>query len=166
VKTEVKNVNSFRHVQRAIEFEIGRHVGLLSSGGHVTPETRLWDTATGRTHGMRGKEDAHDYRYFPEPDLPPLMLEPARLDAIRAALPELPAARRRRFVIEYGLPDYDAGVLTQSTASADYFEATAKRRAIPEGRQQLDHGRAAGRHQRAGDRHRGGSVSARRRWAA
>lgn len=131
VKTEVKNVNSFRYLQRAIEYEIDRHIGILEAGGAIAQETRLWDTASGRTHAMRGKEEAHDYRYFPEPDLPPLSLAPERVEAIRSALPELPAARRRRFVAEYRLPDYDAGVLTQSPALGDYFEATAAAAANP-----------------------------------
>ena len=126
VKTEVKNLNSFRHVQRALEFEIARQIEVLSGGGAVDHETRLWDAASGRTVTMRGKEEAHDYRYFPEPDLPPLALDPGWIEEIRRALPELPDARRRRFVEEYGLPDYDASVLTTSRELADYFEATAR----------------------------------------
>jgi aspartyl-tRNA(Asn)/glutamyl-tRNA(Gln) amidotransferase subunit B len=125
VKTELKNINSFRYVQKAIEFEIARQVDVLNSGGTVDHETRLWDTASGRTVTMRGKEEAHDYRYFPEPDLPPLTLAPEWIDAIRLQLPELPDARRRRFVEQYALPDYDAGVLTASRELADYFERTA-----------------------------------------
>jgi aspartyl-tRNA(Asn)/glutamyl-tRNA(Gln) amidotransferase subunit B len=125
VKTELKNLNSFRHVQRAIEYEIERQTGLLASGGAVDHETRLWDAAAGRTLSMRGKEEAHDYRYFPEPDLPPLTIERAWIDGIRASLPELPDARRRRFVEQYGLPPYDASVLTASRELGDYFEATA-----------------------------------------
>jgi aspartyl-tRNA(Asn)/glutamyl-tRNA(Gln) amidotransferase subunit B len=125
VKAEVKNLNSFRHVQRALEFEIARQTALLEGGGRVVQETRLWDTNTGQTVSMRSKEEAHDYRYFPEPDLPPLVLDPAWIEGVRASLPELPDARRRRFVTQYALPDYDAGVLTQSAELADYFEATA-----------------------------------------
>jgi aspartyl-tRNA(Asn)/glutamyl-tRNA(Gln) amidotransferase subunit B len=125
VKAEVKNLNSFRHVQRALEYEITRQTAVVTDGGRVVQETRLWDTAAGRTVSMRSKEEAHDYRYFPEPDLPPLQLEPAWIEAIRATVPELPDARRRRFVLQYALPDYDAGVLTQSADVADYFEATA-----------------------------------------
>ncbi len=125
VKTEIKNVNSFRYVQRAIEYEIERQVGVIESGGTVVQESRLWDTPSGRTVSMRSKEEAHDYRYFPEPDLPPLRLEQAWIDDIRRTLPELPDARRRRFVLEYALPDYDAALLTQSPALASYFEATA-----------------------------------------
>src|SRR5687767_11988534 len=125
VKTEVKNLNSFRHVQRAIEFEIERQIEVLDSGAAVEHETRLWDADGGRTMSMRGKEEAHDYRYFPEPDLPPLTLERAWIDDIRKTLPELPDARRRRFVEQYALPPYDASVLTSSRELGDYFEATA-----------------------------------------
>jgi len=125
VKTELKNLNSFRHVQRAIEFEIERHVQARRDGTPLVQETRLFDPATNRTTVMRTKEEADDYRYFPEPDLPPLALEPAWIERIRATLPELPEARRRRFVEQYHLPEYDAGVLTQSMALADYFEAVA-----------------------------------------
>src|SRR5437762_369035 len=95
-KTEVKNLNSFRFVQKALEYEIARQIELLEEGGRVVQETRLWDAAAGVTISMRSKEEAHDYRYFPEPDLPPLVIDAARVDAIRAALPELPAARRAR----------------------------------------------------------------------
>ena len=124
-KAEVKNMNSFRYVQKAIEYEIDRQIDLLESGGTVVQETRLWDSATGRTMSMRSKEEAHDYRYFPEPDLPPLVVAAERVEAVRATMPELPEARRRRFVTSYGLPDYDAGVLTQSAGLADYFEQVA-----------------------------------------
>jgi aspartyl-tRNA(Asn)/glutamyl-tRNA(Gln) amidotransferase subunit B len=124
-KAEVKNVNSFRHLQKALEYEIERQIELVSSGGTVRQETRLWDTATGRTYSMRSKEEAHDYRYFPEPDLPPLVADDARVAAVRATMPELPEARRRRFVEQYSIPDYDAGVLTQSAELADYFEKAA-----------------------------------------
>jgi aspartyl-tRNA(Asn)/glutamyl-tRNA(Gln) amidotransferase subunit B len=124
-KAEVKNLNSFRYVQRALEYEIERQTALVTSGGRVEQETRLWDTAAGRTVSMRSKEEAHDYRYFPEPDLPPLEVSAAWVEEIRRSLPELPDARRRRFVTHYGLPEYDAGVLTQSAALAAYFEATA-----------------------------------------
>ena len=124
-KAEVKNLNSFRHLQKAIEYEIERQIEVIEGGGRVVQETRLWDTGAGRTVSMRSKEEAHDYRYFPEPDLPPLVVDAARLDAIRATMPELPAARRQRFVAAYGLPEYDAGVLTHSPALADYFERVA-----------------------------------------
>ena len=125
VKTELKNLNSFRYVQRALEYEIARQIDVVSAGGTVDHETRLFDVGTGRTVTMRGKEEAHDYRYFPEPDLPPLTLDPDWIEEIRQALPELPDARRRRFVEQYALPDYDAGVLTTSRELGDYFEATA-----------------------------------------
>ena len=124
-KAEVKNVNSFRYVQKAIEYEIDRQIDLLTSGGRVVQETRVWDSTTGRTVSMRSKEEAHDYRYFPEPDLPPLVVNAERIAAVRATMPELPEARRRRFVAVYGVPEYDAGVLTQSAALADYFEQVA-----------------------------------------
>ena len=124
-KAEVKNVNSFKYLQKALEYEIGRQIEVLRGGGRVTQETRLFDSATGRTFSMRSKEEAHDYRYFPEPDLPPLVVSEARLAAVRETMPELPEARRKRFVAAYAIPDYDAGVLTQSAALADYFEKTA-----------------------------------------
>jgi aspartyl-tRNA(Asn)/glutamyl-tRNA(Gln) amidotransferase subunit B len=131
VKTELKNLNSFRHVQRAIEFEIARHEQARREGTPLVQETRLFDPATGRTTVMRTKEEADDYRYFPEPDLPPLTLETAWIEEIRRALPELPEARRQRFVAQYHLPEYDAGVLTQSMALADYFERVAAGAANP-----------------------------------
>jgi aspartyl-tRNA(Asn)/glutamyl-tRNA(Gln) amidotransferase subunit B len=125
-KAEVKNVNSFRYVEKALEYEIRRQIDLIEDGGKVVQETRLWDTSSGRTYSMRSKEEAHDYRYFPEPDLPPLLVDAARIERVRSSMPELPEARSRRFVSEYGIPAYDAGVLTQSAALADYFEATAR----------------------------------------
>ena len=125
IKAEVKNLNSFRYVQKALEYEIERQIDVLEGGGRVVQETRLFDSGSGRTYSMRTKEEAHDYRYFPEPDLPPLVVDAARVEAVRATMPELPEARRRRFVAAYGLPDYDAGVLTQSPALADYFERAA-----------------------------------------
>jgi len=125
VKAEVKNLNSFRYVQRALEYEISRQIGVLTDGGRVIQETRLWDSGAGRTVSMRSKEEAHDYRYFPEPDLPPLELAPELIEEIRLSLPELPDARRRRFIEQYALPAYDAALLTQSPELAAYFEATA-----------------------------------------
>jgi aspartyl-tRNA(Asn)/glutamyl-tRNA(Gln) amidotransferase subunit B len=125
-RAEVKNLNSFRYLQKAVEYEIDRQIDLVSSGGVVVQETRLFDSGSGRTHSMRSKEEAHDYRYFPEPDLPPLVVDEARIARVRATMPELPEARRRRFVAEYGLPEYDAGVLTQSPELAAYFEAVAR----------------------------------------
>src|SRR5258708_11133188 len=128
-KAEVKNLNSFRFLQKALEHEIERQIDLLGEGGRVVQETRLWDAAAGRTISMRSKEEAHDYRYFPEPDLPPVLLDAERIARIRAAMPELPDARRRRLVELFGLPDYDAGQLTQSRGLADYFEAVVAARA-------------------------------------
>jgi aspartyl-tRNA(Asn)/glutamyl-tRNA(Gln) amidotransferase subunit B len=125
-KVEIKNMNSFRNVQRALEFEVERQAKALGAGGRIVQETRLWDAERGYTRSMRSKESAHDYRYFPEPDLVPLEISRAWVDAIRAGLPELPRARRQRFVTQYGLPPYDAGVLTQVRALAEYHEqATA-----------------------------------------
>ncbi len=122
VKTEVKNMNSFKNVQRALEYEIDRQITLLKSGQPIVQETRLWDAEQGVTLPMRGKEEAHDYRYFPEPDLVPLEISSAWVEEIAASLPELPADRRQRFVQVYGLPEYDAAVLTASKALADFFE--------------------------------------------
>jgi aspartyl-tRNA(Asn)/glutamyl-tRNA(Gln) amidotransferase subunit B len=124
-KVEVKNVNSFRFLQKAIEYEIARQSALVDEGGTVVQETRLYDPDSGRTFSMRSKEEAHDYRYFPEPDLPLLALLPGQVERVRASLPELPAARRARFVAQYGVPAYDAGVLTQDVAVAGYFEQVA-----------------------------------------
>ncbi len=129
-KVEIKNMNSFRNVQRALEFEVKRQTQALEAGERIVQETRLWDADKGYTRAMRSKEYAHDYRYFPEPDLVPLEIERAWVDAIRAALPELPRQRRERFVSQYGLPPYDAGVLTQSRALAEYYEAAV--RAFPQ----------------------------------
>ena len=127
VKTELKNLNSFRYVQRAIEFEIARHIQALEEGSPILQQTRLWDSAEGRTVVMRTKEESDDYRYFPDPDLPPLVLTRAWIDGVARALPELPDARRARFATQYHLPAYDAEVLTQSMAIADYFERVAAR---------------------------------------
>jgi aspartyl-tRNA(Asn)/glutamyl-tRNA(Gln) amidotransferase subunit B len=121
-KAEIKNLNSFRFLQKALEYEIERQIGVLKGGGRVIQETRLWDAASGVTASMRSKEEAHDYRYFPEPDLPPLVVDAARLGLIRAAMPELPEARRARFIAQHALPEYDAGQLTESRALADYYE--------------------------------------------
>jgi aspartyl-tRNA(Asn)/glutamyl-tRNA(Gln) amidotransferase subunit B len=121
-KTEVKNINSFRYVEKALTFEIARQTRVLAAGGRVRQETRLWNSETGETTSMRSKEEAHDYRYFPEPDLPPLIVEPAWVEEIRAALPELPAARKARLQAAYGLSDYDADVLVRLTNAAPYFE--------------------------------------------
>jgi aspartyl-tRNA(Asn)/glutamyl-tRNA(Gln) amidotransferase subunit B len=130
-KTELKNLNSFRFLQKALEHEIDRQAEVLEHGGRVVQETRLWDPAEGATVPMRSKEEAHDYRYFPEPDLPPLVVEPSRVAAIRDAMPELPDARRRRLVASFGLPESDAAQLTQSRALADFFEAAVGAGAAP-----------------------------------
>ena len=122
VKSEIKNLNSFRAVQRALEFEVERQKAVLAAGESVLPETRHWDEAQGMTFSMRSKEKAADYRYFPEPNLYPLEIEPGWVESIKAELPELPDARRDRFVAAYGLPIYDADVLTTSRDLADYFE--------------------------------------------
>ena len=131
-KAEVKNVNSFRFLQKALEFEIDRQIAILQGGGRIKQETRLWDAARGETTAMRSKEEAHDYRYFPDPDLPPLIVEPSLVDSIRAALPELPAARVRRFVTAYGLSEYDANVIARLLpGGAQYFEAAVSAGAPP-----------------------------------
>jgi aspartyl-tRNA(Asn)/glutamyl-tRNA(Gln) amidotransferase subunit B len=123
-KVEVKNLNSFRFLQKALEYEVERQISVLESGGRIVQETRLWHQAEGYTVGMRSKEKAHDYRYFPEPDLLPVHVSPAWREAMRAALPELPAAKRARFVESYGITPYDAGVLADSLELAQYFEQT------------------------------------------
>jgi aspartyl-tRNA(Asn)/glutamyl-tRNA(Gln) amidotransferase subunit B len=123
VKVEVKNMNSFRAVQHALEFEIGRQTGVLDAGGTLVQETRGWVETQGRTISQRSKEQAHDYRYFPEPDLPPLRLDDAFVERVRATLPELPEARAHRFQSQYGLTGYDAAVLTDTRESADAYEA-------------------------------------------
>ncbi|MEJ2156965.1 MAG: Asp-tRNA(Asn)/Glu-tRNA(Gln) amidotransferase subunit GatB [Desulfobacteraceae bacterium] len=122
-RAEIKNVNSFKNVEKAIAYEIARQTDILLEGGEVVQETRLWDPVKGVTLSMRSKEEAHDYRYFPDPDLLPLVIDPAWVDTVRKSLPELPAERRARFAADYELPDYDAGVLTSSRDLADYFEA-------------------------------------------
>jgi aspartyl-tRNA(Asn)/glutamyl-tRNA(Gln) amidotransferase subunit B len=122
-RTELKNLNSFRALERGAAYEIERQIKVWESGGEVVQETRGWDETKGETVGQRGKEHAHDYRYFPEPDLPPLVITPEFVERMRAALPELPAARRARFQSQYGLSAYDAAVLTEDKAVADYFEA-------------------------------------------
>ncbi len=125
-KTEVKNVNSFRFIREALEYEIERHIGIIDSGGKITQETRLYNSSEGKTYGMRSKEQAHDYRYFPEPDLLPLVVDAKWQKEIRDALPELPEARRKRIVAAYGITEQDAQVLTLTKALADQFEAAAK----------------------------------------
>jgi aspartyl-tRNA(Asn)/glutamyl-tRNA(Gln) amidotransferase subunit B len=125
-KVELKNINSFKYVKDAIEYEIKRQTKVLNEGGTIQQETRLWDVEKGVTATMRSKEEAHDYRYFPDPDLVPLSISDEWTEELRRTLPELPAVRQRRFVTDYGLPEYDAGVLTASRPLADYFEACVK----------------------------------------
>jgi aspartyl-tRNA(Asn)/glutamyl-tRNA(Gln) amidotransferase subunit B len=125
-KAEVKNLNSFRYLAHALEFEIERQIGVIETGGTIVQETRLWNVAAGRTEPMRSKEFAHDYRYFPEPDLLPVVLTEASVEEVRRGMAELPDARVARFEREYALTPYDAGVLTATRALADYFEAAVK----------------------------------------
>jgi aspartyl-tRNA(Asn)/glutamyl-tRNA(Gln) amidotransferase subunit B len=125
-KVEVKNLNSFRFLQKALEYEIERQISVLESGGRIAQETRLWNQSESRTVAMRSKEKAHDYRYFPEPDLLPVHVSAAWRDAVLRSLPELPTAKRARFLAQYAITPYDAEVLTASQSLADYFEAAAK----------------------------------------
>jgi len=125
-RTELKNMNSFRNLQRALAYEIERQIKVINNGGEVVQETRLWDEATGKTMGMRGKEEAHDYRYFPDPDLIPIEVNENWIKEIKNSLPELPTQKKERFIKNYGLSEYDAGVLTQDKELADYFEAVVK----------------------------------------
>jgi aspartyl-tRNA(Asn)/glutamyl-tRNA(Gln) amidotransferase subunit B len=130
-KAEVKNLNSFRHLQHALEYEIERQIGVLESGGRVAQETRLWNVAAGRTEPMRSKEFAHDYRYFPEPDLLPLKVSAAWRDEIAGTLPEPPDAKRQRFMSEFGITPYDSEVLSSARALAAYFEGVVAAGASP-----------------------------------
>ncbi|MDT8900230.1 Asp-tRNA(Asn)/Glu-tRNA(Gln) amidotransferase subunit GatB [Anaeroselena agilis] len=123
-KAEIKNLNSFKAVQKGLEYEAYRQAEVLDEGGRIVQETRSWDDARGQTVSLRSKEQAHDYRYFPEPDLVPMVVDPAWVEDIRRSLPELPDARQARLMKDYGLSDYDAGVITASRAMADYFDAT------------------------------------------
>jgi len=125
-KVELKNINSFKFVKEALEYEIRRQTKVLNEGGKINQETRLWDVEKGVTATMRSKEEAHDYRYFPDPDLVPLSLSVEWIEELRQTVPELPAVRQKRFVSEYGLPEYDTGVLTVSKPLADYFESCVK----------------------------------------
>jgi aspartyl-tRNA(Asn)/glutamyl-tRNA(Gln) amidotransferase subunit B len=125
-KVEVKNLNSFRFLQKALEYEIERHISVLESGGRLFQETRLWNQAEGHTVGMRSKEKAHDYRYFPEPDLLPVHISSAWREEVLRSLPELPGKMRARFVSTYGITPYDAEVLTVTQALANYFESVVK----------------------------------------
>jgi aspartyl-tRNA(Asn)/glutamyl-tRNA(Gln) amidotransferase subunit B len=130
-RAELKNMNSFRNVQRALEYEIKRQQYLVENGGTVVQETRLWDDAQGVTNSMRSKEEAHDYRYFPDPDLVPILVDDVWVEAIKKDLPELPLAKRERFIKEYQIPVYDAGVLTADKALAIYYEDVVKLCAKP-----------------------------------
>jgi aspartyl-tRNA(Asn)/glutamyl-tRNA(Gln) amidotransferase subunit B len=130
-KVEVKNLNSFRYLQKALAHEIERQIGVLEGGGRISQETRLWNQAEGHTTSMRSKEKAHDYRYFPEPDLLPVLLSATWRDQVLRSLPELPEAKRTRFLSSYGVTPYDAGVLTDTQPLADYFEAVVKAGAPP-----------------------------------
>jgi aspartyl-tRNA(Asn)/glutamyl-tRNA(Gln) amidotransferase subunit B len=125
-RTEIKNLNSFRFLKAALEFEFQRQTGMLEAGERVIQETRLWDQARGSTAAMRSKEEAQDYRYFPDPDLPALVAAPAWIEELRGRLPELPAVRRSRFMAQYGLSVYDAEVLTATRALGDYFDAAVR----------------------------------------
>jgi aspartyl-tRNA(Asn)/glutamyl-tRNA(Gln) amidotransferase subunit B len=122
VKTEIKNLNSFKFVEKALEYEIERQIKILTEGGKIIQETRLWNSERGMTESMRTKEEAHDYRYFPEPDLVPIMAEHQLIDEIKKSLPELPDAKRKRFVSQHGLPEYDADLMTSEKSLADWFE--------------------------------------------
>ncbi len=148
-RCEIKNLNSFRFLERAINFEVRRQIELIGDGGKVVQETRLYDPDADETRSMRSKEDAHDYRYFPDPDLPALVIEPERIEAVRAAMPELPAGKRRRYAADFGLSEYDSLALTATRETAGYFEAAvaalhasgqACRGRRVEAARQLDHG--------------------------
>jgi len=130
-KTEVKNMNSFKAVERALRFEIDRQINLVSQGGAVEQQTMLWDENAGKAQPMRGKEESLDYRYFPEPDLVPLRIESDWLESLTRQMPELPEAKRQRFVSEHGIPWYDAGVLTSDRSLADYFEEVVSSSNLP-----------------------------------
>ncbi len=123
VKTEIKNMNSFRSLQRAIEFEVERQTEILNAGGRIIQETRTWDEEKGKTVSMRSKEEAHDYRYLPEPDLVPIVVDPAWVEELRSGMTELPDARRKRLTEQLGLPEYDAGIITGTRALSDYFDS-------------------------------------------
>jgi aspartyl-tRNA(Asn)/glutamyl-tRNA(Gln) amidotransferase subunit B len=125
-KAEVKNLNSFRYLSHALEYEIERQIGVIESGGTIAQETRLWNVAAGRTEPMRSKEFAHDYRYFPDPDLLPVVISQATIEKVRQSMPELPDAKVARFLRDYGITPYDAGVLTATRPLADYFEAAVR----------------------------------------
>ncbi|MGB5222751.1 MAG: Asp-tRNA(Asn)/Glu-tRNA(Gln) amidotransferase subunit GatB, partial [Polyangiales bacterium] len=143
-RTELKNINSFRFVKKAIEHEIARQEGVLQSGGEIVQETRTWSEGQGKTISMRGKEEAHDYRYFPDPDLPPVVVAEERIAELRAAMPELPVAKRLRWQADMGLTEYDAGVLSAHPAVATYFEEVATTLAARSGKSLEKVGKKAG----------------------
>ncbi len=140
-RREIKNLNSFRFMQQAIDYEVQWQIDLIEDGGTVQQATVLFDAEHGETRAMRSKEDAHDYRYFPDPDLPPLAIDAAWVARVRAAMPELPRERAARFQRDYGLGAYDAAMMTQSQSIAAYFETAARREQGAQARRQLDHGR-------------------------
>jgi aspartyl-tRNA(Asn)/glutamyl-tRNA(Gln) amidotransferase subunit B len=144
-KTEVKNVNSFRFIREAIEYEIERQIDVIESGGKITQETRLYNSAEGKTYGMRSKEQAHDYRYFPEPDLLPLVVDEKWREQIKCTLPELPEARRERMMADYGITPGDAHTLTMTKFLADQFESAAKAAKNPKRVANLVQGELLGR---------------------
>jgi aspartyl-tRNA(Asn)/glutamyl-tRNA(Gln) amidotransferase subunit B len=144
-KTEIKNVNSFRFIREALEYEIERQIGIVGSGGKIMQETRLYNSVEGKTYGMRSKEQAHDYRYFPEPDLLPLVVDQKWQAEIRGSLPELPEARRKRMIADYSITEYDAQVLTVTRSFADQFEAAAKAAKNPKRVANLVQGELMGR---------------------
>jgi len=131
VKTEIKNINSFRFVERALEYEIKRHIRVLSEGGKIIQETRLWDSQAGITQSMRSKEEAHDYRYFPEPDLVPVVVSEEWINEIKKTMPELPDQKIERFIKDYALPEYDADILTSEKELAEWFEDAVKESGKP-----------------------------------
>src|SRR5215472_15797190 len=144
-KTEIKNVNSFRFIRQALEYEIDRHMEIIENGGKITQETRLFNSQEGKTYSMRSKEEAHDYRYFPEPDLPPLVVDRRWQEEIRQTMPELPEARRQRLISQFGITPYDAQVLTASRSLADQFEEAAKAAKNPKRVANLVQGELMGR---------------------
>jgi aspartyl-tRNA(Asn)/glutamyl-tRNA(Gln) amidotransferase subunit B len=139
-RTEIKNLNSFKFMEKAIDYEVRRQIELIEGGGKVIQETRLYDPDRDETRSMRSKEDAHDYRYFPDPDLPPLVIKQEQIERIRAAMPELPKAMAGRFVRDYGLSEYDASLLTSSKHTAEYFVAVMNELAAQEGAPGAQHG--------------------------
>ena len=159
-RTELKNMNSFRNVQLALEYEVRRQRDLLLEGGKVVQQTLLWDADKGRTESMRGKEEAHDYRYFPDPDLIPVVLDEAWIEAVRRLLPELPDKRRLRFVRDFELSDYDAEILTASRELADYFEEAYRAIRQRQEARQLHRHRAAARIRSGTDRRLPGATGA------